>query len=150
MAAGIGVLAIFLADAGLDIVRNTLIPSRRRAQPCGPMLRPLAAAESCLIKGFSESGRLWGHLRRGYWQGVCRNFDWFCGRHPGKCRRRYVVPTTAQWLSLPSPMLNLALKHPMQCCPAPRAGVVRSEQRRSALRAFVCIAMAALAIDVQG
>jgi len=77
-------LAALAADLLFSVLTNCCLPERRRQHPCRPWLRPLAAAEACLIASlFSEGGRLAGHVQRRRWGNLCRSFDWFCGTMPG-------------------------------------------------------------------
>ncbi|GAB4813173.1 hypothetical protein N2152v2_000219 [Parachlorella kessleri] len=78
---------LLLGDLSLDLAYNCMWPPRVHQHPCNPRLRPVAAAEACLIKACSEAGRLWGHLARGRWGNLCRSFDWFCGLDPGVLAR---------------------------------------------------------------
>lgn len=74
--------AMLAADAAQDVARHCLLASRRRQNPCHPAIRVPAAAESCVVKLFSEAGRLWGHVERGRWRDACGSFDWFCSSEP--------------------------------------------------------------------
>ena len=76
------VVGIIGAELVMDVSRNCFLADRRAVHPCRPSLRVFAAAESCVVKLFSEAGRAWGHIKRRHWSSFFRNFDWFCGDSP--------------------------------------------------------------------
>lgn len=79
------IVAIKLTDIILDVARNILLPQRRHrvvADGCPWWLLLPAAAESCIIKTFSEAGRLLRHISRGRLLNIGVRFDWFCGSDP--------------------------------------------------------------------
>ena len=53
--------------------------------PAQPRSRWFYWMAHCLANGYVvvlECGRLWGHIvtRKNPWRGICRRFDWHCGR----------------------------------------------------------------------
>jgi hypothetical protein len=71
-------------DVLLDVLR-AFHPIRRAKHPTAShFLRIAAAAEASLVKSWSETGRLWGHLQRGELSVsmLFSRFDWFCGLSP--------------------------------------------------------------------
>ncbi|KAI7842503.1 hypothetical protein COHA_003857 [Chlorella ohadii] len=82
------VAGALLADLALFLCYACCSPAQRAQHPCRPdWLRPLAAAEACLISAVSEAGRAWGQMERGHWWRLCASFDWFAGLDAGVVHR---------------------------------------------------------------
>ena len=125
-----------MTDMTLDVARNCLSSTRRAEHPCALELRIPAAAESCIVKLFSESGRLWGHLKHLRWCNVCCSFDWFCGDFQGM-KVRFLFSLFTLLFLLYTPFFNSLFFV---------LGIVESEQRRMLFRAIACAVVSFVAV----
>lgn len=102
--------ALLAGDLLFFLARNCCLAERRAQHPCAWWLRPAAAAEAWVVAAlYSETGRLFGHLKRGSWRSLGASFDWFCGGLPqvvaeerGRAARRATccLAAAAAWLPL--------------------------------------------------